>query len=229
VDARRVDAALRRLERRDLPHHLSALIPGVRHGSAGILAVATLAVVLAAASAPAPGADVEAGRKKAEACAACHGPDGNATIPGTPSLAGMPPFYTHWQLIMYRDGRRRDAQMSPFAVNLSDADMADLSAYYSTQPPRRRPAAIDAARAAAGRALAEAQHCTSCHGPTLLGQQAVPRLGGQDFGYLLKRLSGYKAKTTSDLDGMMTMVAQPLTDADVENLTHFMASLGEGR
>jgi hypothetical protein len=27
----------------------------------------------------------------------------------------------------------------------------------------------------------------------------------------------------------MTMVAQPLSDADVENLTHFMASLGEGQ
>lgn len=191
-----------------------------------VLAASTLAFVLAVATAIAPGADLESGRKKAEPCAACHGPDGNALIPGTPSLAGMPAFYTHWQLIMYRDGRRRDPQMSPFGINLSDADMADLAAYYAVQAPRRRPAAIDAARAAAGQPLAEAQHCTSCHGPALLGQQAVPRLAGQDFDYLLKRLRGYKEKTTSDLDGMMTMVAQPLTDADIENLTHFMASLG---
>ena len=41
----------------------------------------------------------------------------------------------------------------------------------------------------------------------------------------MKRLSGYKARTTSDLDGMMTMVAQALTAADVESLVHFMASL----
>jgi cytochrome c553 len=174
----------------------------------------------------APGADLEAGRQKAEACAACHGPNGNATVPGTPSLAGMPAFYTHWQLIMYRDGRRRDAQMSPLAANLTDGDMADLAAYYATQSPRRRTTAVDAARAEAGRPLAEAHRCTSCHGPDLLGQQAVPRLAGQDFDYLLKRLRGYKAKTTSDLDGMMTMVAQPLSDADIDNLTHFLASLG---
>jgi cytochrome c553 len=191
-----------------------------------VAAASTLIVVLAAASADLPGADLEAGRKKAEACGACHGADGNAAIPGTPSLAGMPTFYTHWQLIMYRDGRRRDPQMSPAAVNLSDADMADLAAYYAAQPSRSRPAAIDAARAAAGQPLAQQHNCISCHGPRLLGQQGVPRLAGQDFEYLLKRLRGYKAKTTSDLDGMMTMVAQPLSAADIDNLVHFMASLG---
>jgi cytochrome c553 len=188
-----------------------------------VAAAATLVVALGAASMSVPGADLDAARKKAEPCGACHGADGNGATPGTPSLAGMPTFYTHWQLIMYRDGRRRDPQMSHFAVNLSD--MADLAAYYAAQPPRPRPARIDAARAAAGQPLAQQQNCTSCHGPRLMGQQGVPRLAGQDFDYLLKRLRGYKSKTTSDLDGMMTMVAQPLTEADIENLVHFMASL----
>ena len=68
-------------------------------------------------------------------------------------------------------------------------------------------------------------HGTACHGPRLLGQGQVPRLAGQDFDYLMKRLSGYKAKSASDLDGMMTMVAQGLTAADIESLVHFMASL----
>jgi cytochrome c553 len=58
-----------------------------------------------------------------------------------------------------------------------------------------------------------------------MGQQQVPLLAGQDFDYLLKRLRGYKAKTTSDLDGMMTMVAQSLTDEDIETLVHFMVSV----
>src|SRR5512145_330878 len=129
----------------------------------------------------APGADIEAGRRKAEACLPCHGASGNAITPGTPSLAGMPAFYTHWQLIMYRDGRRRDAQMSPFAVNLTDADMADLAAYYAAQMPRVRPGEIDTTRAAAGRPLAQSLHCGSCHGPQLMGQNQVARLAGQDF------------------------------------------------
>ena len=184
---------------------------------------------MAAAGPVAPAADLEAGRAKAAVCAACHGPDGNATIPGTPSLAGQPTLFTHWQLIKYRDGRRTDPHMSPFAVNLSDADMADLAAFYAAQPARRRPHAVDAAKAAAGARLAEQHHCTSCHRPGLVGHQQIPRLAGQDFAYLLRLLRGFKAKTASDLDGTMTMSAQPLGDADIEPLAHFMASLGDDR
>ena len=180
-------------------------------------------VLLELAGGAAKAADVEAGRAKAAPCAACHGPAGNATLPGMPSIAGMPAFYTHWQLNMFRDGRRRDAQMTPFAERLSDADMADLSAYYAAQDATARPAAVDAARAAAGQPLAQALHCTSCHGPTLMGQHAVPRLAGQDLAYLEKRLRGYKTRTTSDLDGQMTMAAQPLTEEQILALVHFLA------
>jgi cytochrome c553 len=192
-------------------------------GPGRLAGVIVLAALLGGASAMA--ADLEAGRLKAEPCAACHGPDGNASIPGTPSIAGQPALYTHWQLIKYRDSRRKDPQMSPFAAGLSDRDMEDLAAYYEAQRPRRRPAAIDLAKAGVGRRLAEQHHCTSCHRPGLVGHQQVPRLAGQDFAYLLKQLRGFKAQTASDLDGTMTMAAQPLAEADIEHLVHFMASL----
>jgi cytochrome c553 len=187
---------------------------------AGVVAAVLVATLIPSAR----GADVEVGRKKAEVCLPCHGRDGNAVTPGMPSLAGMPVFYTHWQLIMFRDGRRKDAQMSPFAVNLTDADMGDLAAYYAAQVPKARPVEVDARRAAAGRPLAQSLHCGSCHGPQLMGQNQVPRVAGQDFDYLLKRLRGYQARTTSDLDGMMTMVAQSLSEEDIQNLVHFMAA-----
>ena len=188
------------------------------------MGVAAAALLLAVAAAP--GADLGAGRRKAQVCAACHGPDGNATIPGTPSLAGQPVFFTHWQLIKYRDGRRKDAQMSPLAEKLDDADMADLAAFYAAQPPQARPAATDAARVAAGRQLAEQHHCTSCHRPGLTGQQQAARLAGQDFAYLLRLLRAFKARTASDLDGTMTVATQPLQDDEIVSLVHFLASLG---
>jgi cytochrome c553 len=192
-----------------------------------VVAGVVMALLLVAGNPPVAGAaDVAAGRRKAEPCAACHGRDGNAAAPGTPSLAGQPAFFTHWQLIKYRDGRRKDPQMSPFAQSLSDEDMGDLAAYYEAQRPRPRASSTDPARVAEGRRLAELHHCTSCHRPGLVGQQQAARLAGQDFDYLLKLLRGFKARTAADLDGTMTIAAQPLSQEDILNLVHFIASLG---
>jgi cytochrome c553 len=191
-----------------------------------LVGVSILIAALAALGASALAADPEAGKRKAEPCAACHGADGNATVPGMPSLAGQHAYFTHWQLIKYRDGRRKDPQMSPIAQNLSDTDMADLAAYYATQRPRPRPATTDPAKVAEGKRLAHLHHCSSCHRPDLSGQQQVPRLAGQDYDYLLRLLRGFKAKTASDLDGTMTMAAEPLREEEIVDLVHFMSSLG---
>jgi len=177
------------------------------------------------AAAPARAADLEAGRQKSEPCKACHGADGNASIPGTPSIAGQPVFFTHWQLIKYRDGRRKDPQMSPMATNLTDADMADLAAFYAAQRPTPRPATTEPAKVAAGRELAQQHHCVSCHRPGLVGHEQIPRLAGQDLAYLVKLLRGFKAQTAGDLDGTMTTAAQPLSESDIESLAHYMATL----
>jgi cytochrome c553 len=182
-------------------------------------------LIVALSVSGAAAADVEAGRQKSAPCAACHGAEGNATIPGTPSLAGQPNYFTHWQLIKYRDGRRQDPQMSPFAQNLSDTDMADLAAFYAAQRPRARGSVVDPARVAAGKSLAVQHHCTSCHTPRLTGQQQVPLLAGQDLAYLQKLLRGFRDGTASDLDGTMTMAARPLTPEEVEHLAHYLASL----
>jgi cytochrome c553 len=185
-----------------------------------------MVALLAMVGVPAHAADVEAGKRKAEVCVACHGADGNATVPGTPSLAGQPVYFTHWQLIKYRDGRRKDPQMSPFAKNLSDVDMADLAAYYASQRPVARPATTDPVRVAEGKRLATLHHCSSCHRPDLSGQQQVPRLAGQDYDYLLRLLRAFKTKTASDIDGTMTIATQTLREDDIENLVHYLASLG---
>ena len=182
---------------------------------------------LAVGAAPACSADAEAGRRRAEPCAACHGPAGNATIPGMPSLAGQPTMYTHWTLIKFRDGRRKDPQMSPIAEKLSDEDMADLAAYYAAQRARPRPAGVDQSKTADGKRIAEYYHCSSCHRPQFTGFEQVARLAGQDLTYLTKLIRGFKQKTASDLDGTMTMAAQPLRDEDIEPLAHYIASLGQ--
>jgi cytochrome c553 len=77
-------------------------------------------------------ADAEAGKKKSESCVGCHGKDGKSNNPQYPNLAGQKKLYLVKALKAYRDGGRQDPMMSSFAKGLSDEDIEDLAAYYSS-------------------------------------------------------------------------------------------------
>jgi cytochrome c553 len=182
--------------------------------------------VLTLACAPVALADAESGRQKAQACAACHGPGGNSTNPLVPTLAGQPQQFIVTQLFMFREGKRKDAQMSPLTASLSNADLNDLAAYFSAQPHAAPPRVTTPEVAAAGRRIAEQQNCVACHARTLMGQQHIPRLAGQQAEYLRVQLRGFKASTRFDMDGNMTSAAQALTDADIDILADYLSGLG---
>ena len=174
----------------------------------------------------AAGADIEAGRQKAQACVACHGPSGNSNNPIMPSLAGQPAQFISTELFQFREGNRKDPQMTPVAANLTNTDMNDLAAYFSAQKPEPSTHKTDPANAAAAPKLAQQFNCVQCHGPALLGLQHIPRLAGQQYEYLKTQLRGFKAQTRADLDGNMTSAAQALTDNDIDVLVDYIAGLG---
>ena len=95
---------------------------------------ATLAAALAllAGVTCARAQDAAAGKAKAAACAMCHGPVGIAAAPDTPNLAGQPASYIEEQLKAYRGGSRRHEVMSLMARPLTDADIANLAAWFSS-------------------------------------------------------------------------------------------------
>jgi cytochrome c553 len=183
------------------------------------------ALVTMGAPAAGSAAEVEAGRRKAEVCASCHGADGNSTNPAIPSLAGQPPLYTYYQLLMFKQRQREDPQMSPFAADLSEADMQDIAAYYAAQTPAAPGATGDPAKLEVGQRLVKAHYCDSCHAAGLVGQNHIPRLAGQHDEYLIKQLRAFKAQTRTDLDGSMTMAAQLLSAEDIELLAHYIAQM----
>jgi len=77
-------------------------------------------------------ADATVGRAKAQACAVCHGPLGVSSAPDAPHLAGQPRIYLSAQLRAYRDGSRRHEVMAVIAKPLSDDDIDNLAAWYSS-------------------------------------------------------------------------------------------------
>lgn len=77
-------------------------------------------------------ADANAGKSKAASCAGCHGAEGISSNPEWPNLAGQKDKYLVSQLKAFRDGDRKSALMSPMAKGLSDDDIANIAAYYSS-------------------------------------------------------------------------------------------------
>lgn len=73
------------------------------------------------------------GKNKSVVCHACHGETGQSAQPIYPNLGGQYQDYLAKTLQGFRDGSRVNAIMNGFAANLSDADIADISAWYASQ------------------------------------------------------------------------------------------------
>ena len=158
-------------------------------------------------------------------CAACHGVGGNSANREVPSIAGQPRQFLAMSLFQFREGNRKDAQMTPMAANLSNADMNELAAYFAAQKAESPKHQAKPENVEVGPGLAKRFNCSQCHGPRLLGQQHIPRLAGQQFEYLRVQLRGFKAGTRSDIDGNMTSAAKALAESDIEALADYLAGL----
>jgi cytochrome c553 len=95
--------------------------------------LAGLSGVLVAIAGPADAADPRAGRQKAAGvCQACHGMDGLSKHPEAPNLAGQIPNYLAKAIAEYRDESRKNESMNIVAKELTDEDIANLAAFYSS-------------------------------------------------------------------------------------------------
>jgi len=92
----------------------------------------TLTAVMLLITFIASAADPAAGKEKAALCAACHGPSGISLNDLWPNLAGQKEGYLKKQITAFRDGARNDPSMQPMVANLTDADIDNLAAYFSS-------------------------------------------------------------------------------------------------
>jgi len=83
--------------------------------------------------------DAGAGKALAKNCAACHGETGVGTNPAWPDIAGQKAVYLANTLKAFRAGLRKDPMMAGVVRGLSDADVANLAAYYAAQSCGKSP------------------------------------------------------------------------------------------
>ena len=140
-------------------------------------------------------------------------------------LAGQTARYLYLQLRDFKEGRREAPAMLPFVASLSREDMLDLAAFFAAHRPRAPEFKVDEARAARGKSKADETLCTMCHLGAYQGQNEIPRLASQHYDYTVKQLRDFKARRRTNDAGNMTSVARTLSDQDIEDLGHFLASL----
>lgn len=193
-------------------------------------AAAAAALLLAQ---PALGAgDAQAGKAKAQACAACHGLDGKSPNPQWPHLAGQVPGYIAKQLAAFKSGTRKDSVMSGIAAKLSEQDMADLDAYYSELPPTEG-TATDLELAKKGERLYRGGNrdtgvaaCMGCHGPAGHGiPPHFPRVSGQNMAYLEKALLAFKRGERKDEREIMSRIAFFMSEEEIKAVAQYMHGL----
>lgn len=76
--------------------------------------------------------DAAAGKSKAASCVGCHGVAGISANPAWPNLAGQHGAYLVKQMKDFKEGTRTDPNMNALMTPLSEADMADIAAYFSS-------------------------------------------------------------------------------------------------
>ena len=167
------------------------------------------------------------GATLAQRCAICHGPTGISRA-DSPNLAGQYAAVIYKQLMDFRSGARTNAVMSPFAVNLTDQEIADVAAYYAFLP--RLPAYHPTPQLPKpniviyGAPMRGIAPCGSCHG-SLDNKTGSPWLEGQSEAYMKAQLQAFASgERRNDISQQMRNIARAMTPQEIEAAAAYYAS-----
>jgi len=178
------------------------------------------------------------GKSNTAVCGACHGADGNSMAP-FPKLAGQGEKYLLKQLNNIQDDVRKVASMAGLLDGMTEQDLADIAAYYSSQTStggQTNPELLElgAQIYRSGVADRNVAACIACHSPTGKGNAPAgfPALAGQHAQYIADQLRAYR-KGYEDPEGrtndgeakIMRTNASRLSDNDIEAVSSYIAGL----
>ncbi len=195
--------------------------------------IATAAMLLGMVSAAWAAGDPVVGKQKAALCIGCHGVDGNSSNPAWPSLAGQHAEYLTKQVNDFKSKARTDGTMNAMVGSLSDADTANISAFFASNKAKVAGANKDSIELGksiyrGGITKRGVAACASCHGPSGAGNPAAkfPALSGQHAKYTAKALNDFASGARSnDPQGMMRDVAIKLRANEIKAVADYIAGL----
>jgi cytochrome c553 len=182
--------------------------------------------------------DAKAGQTKNAMCSGCHAiPGYQASFPEVykvPKISGQSAKYIVSSLNAYKKGDRKHPSMRGIAETLTEQDIADLAAYYSTsgvvadaKPLAEKPSkeANDEVQALLAKA-----NCSSCHGANFSKpiDPSYPKLAGQHADYLLVALKSYKIEKNAKIgrnNVIMASMAKQYTSAELKQIANYLSSL----
>lgn len=178
----------------------------------------------------------DAGKAKSTTCVACHGPDGNSVAPNWPKIAGQHENYLVKQLVEFRlgeKGPRFDPSMYAMVAHLTDQDIADLAAFYASQPQTMGKAnqqyvSLGEKIYRGGNLQTGVTACMACHGPDGSGNSAAkfPRLSGQHAQYLEMQLQNFRdGKRKNSTANMMESISHRLSNEEIKAVSSYIEGL----
>ncbi len=198
-----------------------------------LVAVATVFVAAASAQAQGVVGSAENGQKKADMCIGCHGIPGYQNsfpeIHKVPMISGQSDKYIVSALTAYKKGDRKHPSMRGIAGSLTEQDMADLAAFYSSQVTKTAPETAKAADVNAA-ALLEKGACASCHGANLSKpiDPSYPKIAGQHADYLYVALKAYTVEGNAYIgrnNAIMGGIAKQFSHAEMRELAKYLSTL----
>ncbi len=203
-------------------------------------AIVTVASISTTAHAQDKAAHVSAQELKAKTdyCKTCHGIDGQGfrgSYP-MPRLAGQQPEYIENQLKAFIEHRRNNPVMFNVAHVLSPAMLMALTAEFKNLDPKPLGGAPKA-NIAEGKTIyedgvpsANVPPCASCHGPEAKGDGQFPRLAGQLYDYVIRKLTNWdkergQDKANPDSSSIMQPIAHDLTEAQIRAVATYVSQL----
>ncbi len=201
------------------------------------LALAAVLSTALFAAVPAQAQDAAAGEKKAAMCIGCHGIVGyQASFPQVykvPKISGQTAGYLVASLQAYKKGDRKHPTMRSIAGSLSDADMADLGAYYEQHGSSAIKNVAAGSGPAPGPAVAELLTkgaCASCHGADFSKpiSPAYPKLAGQHADFLYAALVSYGTEgnpLVGRANAIMGAQVKQFSRADLKAMAEHLAQL----